>query len=147
MALVWSARRLVAVDSPSAIGPWSYEVADTKLALDTRAGTILQLGLYCDLLAVIQSLGPEHFYVVTPDRDAPVEAYRVNDYAAYFRLLRSRFEAVVEGDDSTLAAANYPDRLIIATSALGPPCAAINAVKTITCRLWLESRAFSGMNW
>jgi predicted RecB family nuclease len=100
---------LLRVDSPSALGPWSYEIADTKLAVDTRAGTILQLGLYCDLLAGIQSLGPEHFYVVTPDDDAPVEAYRVNDYAAYFRLLRSRLEAVVEGDDRTLAAANYPD--------------------------------------
>ena len=49
---------LLRVDSPSALGPWSYEVADTKLAVDTRAGTILQLGLYCDLLAVIQSLEP-----------------------------------------------------------------------------------------
>jgi predicted RecB family nuclease len=58
---------LLRVDSPSALGPWSYEVADTKLAIDTRAGTILQLGLYCDLLATIQSFVPERFYVVTPD--------------------------------------------------------------------------------
>ena len=100
---------LLRVDSPSALGLWSYEVADTKLAADTRAGTILQLGLYCDLLADIQSLGPERFYVVTPDYADPVKAYRVNDYAAYFRLLRSRMEAVVEGDDDTLAAVNYPE--------------------------------------
>ena len=100
---------LLRVDSPSALGPWSYEVADTKLAVDTRAGTIVQLGLYCDLLAIIQSLDPEHFYVVTPDDDVPIKTYRVNDSAAYFRLLRSRLEAVVEGDDDTLAAANYPE--------------------------------------
>src|SRR5713101_7516651 len=37
---------LLRVESPSAFGAWSYEVADTKLAVDTRAGTILQLGLY-----------------------------------------------------------------------------------------------------
>jgi predicted RecB family nuclease len=102
---------LLRVDSPSALGSWSYEVADTKLAVDTRAGTILQLGLYCDLLAGVQSLGPEYFYVVTTDKDAPVRAYRVNDYSAYFRLLRDRLEAVVEGDDDTLAAANYPERV------------------------------------
>jgi predicted RecB family nuclease len=100
---------LLRVDSPSALGPWSYEVVDTKLAVDTRAGTIVQLGLYCDLLAIIQSLCPEHFYVVTPDDDAPVKAYRVNDYSAYFRLLRSRLEAAVESSDDTLAAANYPE--------------------------------------
>jgi predicted RecB family nuclease len=46
---------LLRVDSPSALGPWSYKVADTKLAVDTRAGTIVQLGLYCDLLAIIHS--------------------------------------------------------------------------------------------
>ena len=36
------------VDSPSPLGPWSYEIADTKLARETRAGTIVQLGLYCE---------------------------------------------------------------------------------------------------
>ena len=34
------------VETPSALGAWSYEVADTKLAQETRAGTILQLSLY-----------------------------------------------------------------------------------------------------
>ena len=54
---------------------------------------------------------PEHFYVVTPDADHPVNTYRVNGYSAYFRLLRrSRLEAFVdESDDEALAAANYPE--------------------------------------
>lgn len=34
---------------PSAFGAWAYEVADTKLARETRGGTILQLGLYCEM--------------------------------------------------------------------------------------------------
>ncbi|MGH9350048.1 MAG: TM0106 family RecB-like putative nuclease, partial [Vicinamibacterales bacterium] len=63
---------LLRVDAPSELGAWSYEIADTKLAIETRAGTILQLGLYCDLLAATQSACPEHFYVVTPDADEPV---------------------------------------------------------------------------
>jgi uncharacterized protein len=33
---------LLRVDVPSSFGAWSYEVADTKLAPETRAGTILQ---------------------------------------------------------------------------------------------------------
>ncbi|MCC6776088.1 MAG: TM0106 family RecB-like putative nuclease [Hyphomicrobiales bacterium] len=100
---------LLRVSSPSAFGAWSYEVADTKLAVDTRAGTILQLGLYSDLLSVVQGHPPEHFYVVTPNDEAAVEAYRVNSYAAYFRLLKNRLETVIEGDDDTLADANYPE--------------------------------------
>jgi uncharacterized protein len=39
---------------PSKLGDWSYEVYDCKLALETKAGTILQLSLYSDLLAGIQ---------------------------------------------------------------------------------------------
>src|SRR5262249_51676484 len=42
---------LLRCDLPTALGAWGYEVADTKLARETRAGTILQLGLYCDMLA------------------------------------------------------------------------------------------------
>jgi hypothetical protein len=39
---------------------WSYEALDTKLARETRAGTILQLGLYSALLQAIQGTAPEH---------------------------------------------------------------------------------------
>ena len=44
---------------PSALGAWSYEVVDTKLAKETRGGTILQLGLYSELLGDIQGRTPE----------------------------------------------------------------------------------------
>lgn len=50
---------LLKVDRASDLGPWSYEVADTKLARETRAGTILQLGLYCEMLDRDQGLSPE----------------------------------------------------------------------------------------
>ena len=55
------------VEVPSALGAWSYEVYDTKLARQTKAGTILQLAVYSDLLADVQGLRPAHFHVVTPD--------------------------------------------------------------------------------
>jgi uncharacterized protein len=100
---------LLRTDAPSAFGTWAYEVADTKLARETRGGTILQLGFYCEMLARIQDRPPERFYVVTPDTAAPVHEYRVDDYAAYFRLIRGRLEETVGEDDEVLAAANYPE--------------------------------------
>jgi predicted RecB family nuclease len=65
--------------TPSALGAWSYEVFDTKLAKETRGGTILQLGLYSELLSETQGMTPEHFHVVTPDSTVPVRTYRVDD--------------------------------------------------------------------
>jgi uncharacterized protein len=97
------------VDRPSALGQWSYEIADTKLARETRAGTILQLGLYSEMLRVAQGVSPEHFHVVTPDAIAPMQTYRVDDYAAYFRLVRERMLASVALGFERLGAENYPD--------------------------------------
>jgi hypothetical protein len=40
----WSGRTVLKrVETPSALGVWSYEVIDTKLARETKGGTILQL--------------------------------------------------------------------------------------------------------
>ena len=94
---------------PSALGAWSYEVVDTKLAKETRGGTILQLGLYSELLGDVQGRTPERFHVVTPDPVTPVHTYRVDDFAAYFRLIRNRLEATSLQDHVSLAAENYPE--------------------------------------
>jgi uncharacterized protein len=100
---------LLRVQKPSGLGAWSYEVSDTKLARETRAGTILQLGLYSEMLATALGRRPEHFYVVSPDPDVPIHRFRVDDYAAYFRLIRAQMETTVALDDEAIAAANYPD--------------------------------------
>ena len=42
------------VARPSELGAWSYEVMDAKLATETRAGTILQLCVYSELLEQLQ---------------------------------------------------------------------------------------------
>jgi predicted RecB family nuclease len=96
------------VETPSNLGPWSYEVADTKLARETRAGTILQLGLYSELLGAAQGVRPEYFHVVTPDPE-PVHRYRTDDYAAYFRWIRTQMEGIVARDYDAVAAAHYPE--------------------------------------
>jgi uncharacterized protein len=83
---------LLRVEVPSALGAWSYEPVDTKLARETRAGTILQLCTYCEMLAAMHCAQPLRFHVVTPMKE---EAYRTADFAAYFRLIRSRLRSAV----------------------------------------------------
>jgi len=85
---------------------WSYEVADTKLALDTKAATILQLSLYSDLLERVQGYGPEWMWVIPPGESFNGEAYRVADYAAYFRYVKKRLDrALVDADGNR----TYPE--------------------------------------
>ena len=57
------------VERPSNLGTWSYEALDTKLARETKAGAILQLCLYSELLAAEQGVRPEHLHVVSPWND------------------------------------------------------------------------------
>ena len=51
------------VERASRLGSWCYEVYDCKLACETKAATILQLALYCELLESIQGVVPESMYV------------------------------------------------------------------------------------
>jgi len=97
------------VELPSRFGPWSYEVVDTKLAANVRGGAILQLALYSELVSVVQGVTPERFHVVTPDPAEPVHTFRVQDFAAYVRLVRDRLEATLEQDPGAVAAAHYPE--------------------------------------
>ena len=41
-------------------------MTDTKLAQETKGGTILQLCLYSELVSAVQGFTPEYTYVVTP---------------------------------------------------------------------------------
>ena len=82
------------VERPSALGAWSYEVADTKLARSVKPQAVLQLCLYS-----------------RPDRPrsraarpssctccwAPARASRcaVAEFSAYARRIRARLEAAV----------------------------------------------------
>ena len=122
----WTGRPdlLVRVDRPCpAFGNWSYEVADTKLTRTTKSGTILQLCVYSDLLTQLQQLPPESMHVVMPSDDTssmingplingPLingkgfieEAYRYDDYAAYYRLSKKRLLHELQSAGDT-----YPD--------------------------------------
>jgi predicted RecB family nuclease len=87
------------VEKPSDRWKWSYEVADTKLARETKATTILQLSLYSDLLWKIQGTMPEFLWVVPPGEGYAGEKYPVLEYAAYYRHVRKRLLKAV-GEDA-----------------------------------------------
>jgi len=95
---------LIKVPTPSNLGDWSYAVTDTKLARETRAGTILQLCVYSYVLEQLQGIRPAAMHVVTPATDFEPLAYRTDDYGAYFRLLERDFAAFV-----TSPAETYPE--------------------------------------
>lgn len=109
---------LVRVARSSALGAWSYEAHDTKLARETKGGTILQLSAYSDLLTALQGVAPEQFHVVTPapgDDVSPavppftVETYRVDDYAAYYRRVRAELGATIARGHEAVVAGTYPE--------------------------------------
>jgi predicted RecB family nuclease len=88
---------LLKVNKPSNLGLWSYEVIDTKLASETRGGTILQLCLYSELVAEIQGCMPDLTHVVSPGRGFQPENFRLHDFLAYYRFVKSRLSIVVDG--------------------------------------------------
>jgi uncharacterized protein len=104
----WNGRAdiLRRVEVPSRLGDWSYEPIDTKLARETKAGTVLQLCLYADLLADMQGLPPEYMYVVVPWSEFRPQQYRFADYAAYFRKVK---RALLDALAVPATGANYPD--------------------------------------
>ena len=98
------------VERASDLGPWSYEVVDTKLARETRGGTILQLCLYSDLVRAVQGMLPERMHVVPPRPDFLPDTYRLHDYLAYYRAVKRRLEATVDRiAEAPEAAATYPE--------------------------------------
>ncbi len=101
------------VEEPSRLGAWSYEVVDTKLSRNTKAGTILQLCLYSDLVASLQGLEPKRMFVVSPGSDEKEpfveEEFRFPDFAAYYRLVRRKLEDAVRAGQGAEEIATYPD--------------------------------------
>jgi predicted RecB family nuclease len=58
---------LIKVPKESNLGNWSYEVLDTKLSKHTKAGAILQISLYSEMLENLQDVKPEHMHIKNPE--------------------------------------------------------------------------------
>lgn len=87
------------VEIPSDLGPFSYEVADTKLKRHPHPKHVLQLVLYSDLLAEIQGRAPEYAHLDLGDGTRAT--LRLVEYAAYARMARARLEAFVTDPPAT----------------------------------------------
>jgi predicted RecB family nuclease len=108
------------VERTSNLGAWSYEVHDCKLAVETKATTILQLSLYSECIAAIQDEWPEYMHVIPPGDGFVSDPYRVADYSAYYRYVKRRLEDAIENNGSLTE--TYPEPT--------PHCS--------VCRWWAE---------
>ena len=87
------------VDRPSALGAFSYQVLDTKLARHPRPEHALQLSFYSQAVEQIQQCAPDLAYVVLGTRERiPI---RLADVTAYFRRVRQRFASAVTARPAT----------------------------------------------
>lgn len=87
------------VERPSTLGPWSYEVVDTKLAHRPKPKFMIQLAHYSELLAGVQGCYPDHMHLVLGNRTE--RSFRVGDYLHYYRRLRQRFDAFTTAPPKT----------------------------------------------
>ena len=98
-------------ERPSVWGPYHYEVADTKLARHVKAGAVLQVCSYVEQLTAIQGVAPLEMHIVLGGSARETAHLRVDDYMAYYRAAKARFEEIVIGSDVAPAtAASYPPR-------------------------------------
>ncbi|MBB3877011.1 MAG: TM0106 family RecB-like putative nuclease [Sphingomonas sp.] len=78
------------VETPSALGGWSYEVVDTKLKRRPDPKHVLQLALYSDLLAEMQGTTPSQAHLELGNGTR--HSVRLAEVSSYARYARERFE-------------------------------------------------------
>jgi uncharacterized protein len=82
---------LLRVDLPegqgSLLGPWRYDIADTKLARRLKVPALLQMATYAARLETLQGVPPQWLTVVTGDRE--LHPWRLVDVAPYARRRRA----------------------------------------------------------
>ena len=91
------------VQKPSALGQFSYEVVDTKLARSSRTKFVVQLAFYSDCLARAQGVEPTMMHLILGDQKEV--SLRFGDYSKYLTQLKRRFEERVK----TNSHSTYPD--------------------------------------
>jgi predicted RecB family nuclease len=100
-------------ERPSRWGPYHYEVADTKLARHVKAGAVLQICSYVDQLERIQGVRPREMKVVLGGSAHETAVLRTDDYMAYYRAAKERFEAAVLAPEGgllpTSPSTTYPE--------------------------------------
>lgn len=87
------------VERPSKLGPFSYEVTDTKLKRKPHPSHVLQLVLYSDLLAELQGVEPEFAHVELGSGERVT--LRLAEFRSYARLARQSLEQFVATPEPT----------------------------------------------
>jgi predicted RecB family nuclease len=92
------------VEQPSALGEYSYEVIDTKLARTPKAKFIIQLCFYSELLTGVQGSEPNMMHIALGD--GTERSYRVANFSRYYRKVKERLlEYVADHQNSS-----YPEK-------------------------------------
>jgi uncharacterized protein len=132
--------RRVPVPSP-ALGDYSYEVVDTKLALATKGYFLVQICNYSEHLERLQGVLPRYGYVILGN--GAEEHFRLGEYMAYYRHLKRAFlryvsEATLDGLEQ---ARHYPLKVShCAYCAWDPACAAQRRVDDhLSLVAWMRS--------
>jgi predicted RecB family nuclease len=97
---------LLKVSTPSALGAYSYEVADTKLARTAKPKHVVQLCVYSEMISHVQGVRPTHAHVVLGDGSQV--KLRLHDYLYYCNRARDRFEFFVSGNERATIAEQCP---------------------------------------
>ena len=84
---------------PSNLGDWHYEALDAKLARAEKPTYVLQLCFYSDGIASVQGVRPEHMHVFLGVGET--RALRYDDFSAYYRRVRRRFESALASPNET----------------------------------------------
>jgi uncharacterized protein len=101
---------VVRVDEASALGGWSYEPYDAKLARTAVARALMQLCVYAEQIAAIQGRTPTQVHLVLGGPVSRTESFRLATLAAYYRRVRASLVAAVSGPDATFPpATGYPE--------------------------------------
>ena len=90
---------LIKCDIPSKLGPFSYEVVDTKLGNSPKPEHIVQLCTYSDLLGIGQGILPKKMHLIMGNHNQ--ESFSVLDFYSYYLNLKARFELFVKEQPST----------------------------------------------
>jgi uncharacterized protein len=89
---------------PSALGSWSYDIADTKLARHVKASALLQMAVYAQRLEELQGIAPETLTVILGSRESVAVPY--TDVGAYARRAVREYESWIAAAPPT-----YPLRV------------------------------------
>ena len=94
---------LMKCNTPSALGDYSYEVLDTKLARTAQPKHIIQLCVYSELLAKLQELRPNEMHLFLGDGEK--HSFKVSDFFYYYTRTKQQFETYTQN----LPSDSYPE--------------------------------------